>query len=277
MTRGLKDILDASPPYLLSVAAALCLALAVYFCFQDKLKAAALLGGLFLLCVLLAYFPQLESVKAFTVEAKLRKSIDRAEEIMERIKQLSIVNAKLSYTILAWQNRFGGASAKEKQAILDEVDRLLSDLKIHYDERNEIIGPYVQLIGVDLHRTFSRIIDAYVKWKKDHLVNTDGYYNLQDFNVEESRWRMDKQIKSLKGFDLDTSLQREISTPLLNPHEKEIANNFRQEILNMYTGCKNKGGLTKDALEFIDYYDSENSLIIERTDRKMRELFSVSQ
>jgi len=50
---------------------------------------------------LLAYLPQLDSLSAFAVNVKLRSNLDRADEILVRLRSLTIVNAKLAYTTLA--------------------------------------------------------------------------------------------------------------------------------------------------------------------------------
>ena len=97
----LKQIIDGSPPYLLALGATACIVLAIVFAWQDKLTAATLLSALFLVCVVLAYFPQLDSIKAFAVDVRLRRSLDRAEEILARLKDLSVISAKTSYMTLA--------------------------------------------------------------------------------------------------------------------------------------------------------------------------------
>src|SRR5260221_7132561 len=106
----MKEFIDASPPYLLSIGAAVCLVLAVISCWQGRLKEAGILGAFFFLCVVLAYLPQTENIKAFAVEVKLRRTLDRAEEILARLKDLSLTNAKMSYMTVAWGNRLGAPS-----------------------------------------------------------------------------------------------------------------------------------------------------------------------
>ncbi|MFZ3326640.1 MAG: hypothetical protein WA231_12405 [Methylocella sp.] len=107
---------DAAPPYLLSFAAAVCLSLAVWCAWRDSIKAGTLLSVLFLLCVMLAYFPQLDSLNAIGVNVKLRRNLDRAEEILAELRQLAVINAKTTYMEMAWGNRIGSPSAKDKQA-----------------------------------------------------------------------------------------------------------------------------------------------------------------
>jgi hypothetical protein len=50
---------------------------------------AGALAGLFVVSTLLFYLPQLETLSAFGIEARLRNTLDRAEEIIDRLKKLA--------------------------------------------------------------------------------------------------------------------------------------------------------------------------------------------
>ena len=100
-----KELLQGLPPYLFATAAIVSFALAIYLALHDKKGAGALLGAMALVAALLAYLPQLDSLSAFAVNVKLRSSLDRADEILARLRNLTVGNAKLAYTSLAWGNR----------------------------------------------------------------------------------------------------------------------------------------------------------------------------
>lgn len=130
----------------LSLFALLC---AVYQAMNRQTGSAATLAGVFLVTSLIVFIPQLEVLKAWGIEARLSKTLDRAEEIIGRLRALSAVSAQSTYMQMAWGNRMGTPSAKDKQAILDEVDRQLVDLGVPEEERSKIHKPYVQMIGFD--------------------------------------------------------------------------------------------------------------------------------
>lgn len=122
----MKAFFDASPPYLLSLAAVFCFFLAVWLAaYRNKIVAATLLGGLFFLCVMLAYFPKLDSITALGVNVKSRQTLDRAEEILTQLRQLAITNAKGVYLEMASVGRWGSPSARVKQAIIDATNERL--------------------------------------------------------------------------------------------------------------------------------------------------------
>ena len=84
----MQQIIDASPPYLFALGAITCFVLAILLAFKkDKVKSATLLGGLFFLCAILAYFPHLDSIAAFNINVKLRQNLDRAEEILKTLQE----------------------------------------------------------------------------------------------------------------------------------------------------------------------------------------------
>jgi 7,8-dihydro-6-hydroxymethylpterin-pyrophosphokinase len=55
----------------------------------------------------------LDSLNAIGVNVKLRRNLDRAEEILAQLRQLAVINAKTTYMEMAWGGRFGSPSAKE--------------------------------------------------------------------------------------------------------------------------------------------------------------------
>jgi hypothetical protein len=103
-----------------------------------EIWSSGVLTTLFVAAFLLFYFPQLETFKAAGVEVRLRQTLDRAEEIIERLKKLAEANAKVTYMTLAWGNRFGTPSAVDKQRLLDETDAQLRALNVDEAERKQI-------------------------------------------------------------------------------------------------------------------------------------------
>jgi hypothetical protein len=66
----------------------------------DHVAAGSLVAGLFVIVVLFHYLPQMESFKAYGVEAKWREKISEADEILKKLRQSTLASAKLTYLIL---------------------------------------------------------------------------------------------------------------------------------------------------------------------------------
>src|SRR5271156_5926112 len=74
---------------LIGCAAALLL-IAVGLALIDHVAAGSLVAGLFVIVALFHYLPQMESFKAYGVEAKWREKISEADEILRKLRQSTL-------------------------------------------------------------------------------------------------------------------------------------------------------------------------------------------
>ena len=150
--------------YFVAALAMFSLLCAVYQAMQGQIGSATVLGGLFVACTMIVYIPQLELLKVFGVEARLREvkdTLTEAQVIINRLNRLSAVNTRVSYMLMGWGNRMDGPTAKDKQSILDDVDRQLVEIHmLSPQERGAITKPYVQLIGLTCISSSSRSWNA---------------------------------------------------------------------------------------------------------------------
>jgi hypothetical protein len=271
----------ALPPYLFALAAVICFVLTIIFVFRDKIKSATLLAAISFLCVVLGYFPQLDSIAAFSINVKLHNNLDRAEEILKKLRDLAALNAKSSYFTLTWNNRGVRPSAKDKQSILDEIDQQLTALNVSAENQHAMTQQYVQLIGVDLYGIFSAIIDRYIQWKEEHSHRStpSELAEAQQFTISVAKWReiafTEGSIGKFGDQDLKSHLQRVIPTDLFDADAKVKAQQFADEVVGLYAGCKAKGGYTNEAAQFVDTYGFIGGGLA-GTDKKLKEVFGVT-
>jgi len=255
---------------------------AVYQAINNEKSSAVTLGTIFLVTALVVFIPQLEVLKVWGVETKLRQSLDRAEEIIGRLRRLSVISARATYMQMAWGNRMGTPSAKDKQAILDEIDSQLTSLKVTTEERKEITAPYVQLIGFDFYILFTHTLDRYANSKGDMLVrkhNTnateDSQNGLNKYNAAVGKWRGAAlghgPYERLKDYKLADEMQKVMPTDWLDEKERAATEKFKTEIIGLFDACAAKGGFTPAAA---DYYDRYHDLA--GYDRKIEELFGYN-
>jgi hypothetical protein len=154
----MKDLL----PFVIAAMAMVSLICAIYKAMNQRNGSAITLATIFFLSTLLFYLPQLETLKALGIDVRLRNTLDRAEEIIGRLKTLAQANAKVTYMTIAWGNRLGSPSAADKQRVLDETDAQLQALKVDEVERKAIAKPLVDLIGVDLYTAYAHVMDRLV-------------------------------------------------------------------------------------------------------------------
>lgn len=265
---------------LCSVGAAAALTLAIYFFIKDKQKQGSAFSVLMFVCVVLAYVPQLDSIKGGFVDAKFNRTINQANDVIDRLRKMAMINAKVAYAMLAWENRPGAPAERENGAIVREIEKQLVELDVSAADRREISSIYVTMLGLDLQTIFYAVLDNVVWQKLKHadelLAKQDSAENKafqqQRWN-DATAWR--KEISEpvlIREFRLENGLM--IPEKLLDPEEQRAARKFKDELLKMFNDMKLQGRPTEETSQLIDTY-----LGIERdkvSSRKARELFSAS-
>jgi len=276
----MKDLLS----FFIAAMAMVSLICAIYEAMNQRNVTAGTLAGIFLLATLLFYLPRLETLSALGIEVRLRNTLDRAEEIIDRMKTLAEANAKVTYMTVAWGNRLGSPSAIDKQKLLDQTDEQLRALKVDEAVRKTIAKPLIALIGVDLYQTYSQVMDRFVFWtqeKENRKLNAnhtpEAQAEYQKVLAEIAAWRRANAGKgpgdNLQNYDLGSYLSRNTPTALLGEPQKAAAEAFRAEILWLYDDCASKGGYTLEAAAFLDRHVGENYQ--GAADLKVRELFGI--
>jgi hypothetical protein len=216
------------------------------------------------------------------LKAVLNKTLDRAEEIIGRLQRLSAISARTSYMTIAWGNRMGAPSAKEKQAVLDEVDNQLAELKVSTEEREQITRPYVQLIGHDFYSLYTGMLDRYLNWKHDDLMRqlqakpSDGAREaVRSLSNKQSEWRTNalgnNAFTRLGTYKFAEELQRATPATWLDDTERKPVEQLSARLVRLFDDCKKKGGYTTEAAEFYDLYHDLGG-----HDKLIKELFGVN-
>src|SRR5262249_50070035 len=117
------------------------------------------IAGLFIVVVLFHYLPQMESFKAYGVEAKWRQKLNEADEILKKLRRSTLASARLTYHTLGWGSRMGGQRLKDKQAIADAVDEALLDLGFDRVQVAELKKDYIFFAKFDVFQRFDAIVD----------------------------------------------------------------------------------------------------------------------
>src|ERR1051325_9623353 len=94
------------------------LSLCVFQAWYGKTGSASALGAAFVVCGLFLFLSQVKAFKVWEVQVELRETLDRATEIIERLRKLASISARASYLTIAWGNRMGTPPAREKQEVL---------------------------------------------------------------------------------------------------------------------------------------------------------------
>jgi hypothetical protein len=193
--------------------------------------------------VLLAYIPRLDSLAAFSVNVQFRKNLDRQEEIIERIKALTGISTKATYTLLAWGSRWGGLPNKEKQEIAREIDEHLGSYGFKDVEINNIKAQYVGLIGFDLKLFFEQALSTYVigalrkPEDEQKLVKWSNNWNANE------RLSLNR-IMGLSGPELTRALKAQLPGDFVNAEDMKKFELFAEKIGEIYSLAASSEGVT---------------------------------
>jgi hypothetical protein len=120
--------------YFLPISAAVLLVIAVMLALIDRIAAGSLVAALFVVLALFHFLPQMESFKAFGIEAKWRARLRQAEEILDKLRRSAMATAEVGYFMLGSGSRRGGKQSKMRQSLADQIDSVLNELNVDRDK-----------------------------------------------------------------------------------------------------------------------------------------------
>lgn len=281
MTEGVMDKVREIILFVAAIIAVFSFIFAVYEGANQRVSSATFLGALAIACTFLVFMPKLEVFKVWGIEARLSKTLDRAEEILGKLTRLSQISASATYMQMAWGNRMGTPSVKDKQKILDDIDAQLVDLKVNPAELLALKKPFVQMIGFDFYNLYMGVLRSYAGLKNNDLTAAASQNPANSEAVFEHSRKItpwSSRVNSVNPFDrLDTfSFEEELDrvTPVqdewLNENERKVIVGFKNQLVSIFGGCRQKGGYTTEAASFYDdYHDGEGQ------QRKAKELYTM--
>ncbi|WP_316226786.1 hypothetical protein [Bradyrhizobium sp. SZCCHNS3052] len=251
---------------LIGCAGALLL-IAVGLALIDRVAAGSLVAGLFIVVSLFHYMPQMESFKAYGVEAKWREKISEADEILRKLRQSTIASAKLTYLILGWGSRVGGAPPEQVRAVADQVDAALLNLDIEADSIRALKDDYLFFTIYDLFQVYDGIVQ--LKIDKALTACQARLNSMIGDDLSEARALLTEEMTALrekqKPIDLLQALRNveprhlclmRLPTVGLSESDTSVLRNFATQISTEMDLCRNEGRVTDRALQLLAHYRS---------------------
>jgi hypothetical protein len=241
--------------YFVAAMAMFSLLCSIYEAMNGRLKSSGLLAGLFVAASLLMYLPQIELFKGFGIEAKLQiqQKLDKAQEILEQVRKLSLASAKSSYFNIAWSNRLGGIDPREKQRLLDGVDEQLRSVGTSETERREAARPHLDLIGYDFYVAFYKLLPAAVSRQKVSSDLDNKAVVIQEWtNKHIPRGVLPMQAALVDGEHLSKYLFSQIDSKLVSQDDYDKLTGIADKIGRIFDGCIRRNGYTDDAFYFFN-------------------------
>lgn len=252
----------------------------VYQAMNDRNISSGVLAGIFLASTFVAFLPKLEILEAFGVKAHLVRTLNEADELLAKLRQLAVTNAKAVYMNVGIANRMGPSRAAEKQAMLDEINKQLSNLQVSDVELRSLSQTYVRLIGFDFYMLYARILERYFQFKEQDMqreLSKDG--SRQGLKARLDAWRVGRPFwkpnydlfSQIEGYSFDDEINRITPKGWLNEEEQAGVSKFKNEITRLFKDSQAKGGMTAEAAEYYDKYSDLSGY-----DKKIIELFDFN-
>jgi hypothetical protein len=250
------------------------LILAVFQAWNGKTLSAAGLGVAFAVCAIVVFLSQIKTFKVWQVEVELRETLDRAEEIIGRVKKLAFISARANYLIIAWGNHLGTPSAKDKQAVFDAMDDQLTDLKVSPQELADIQRPFVKMARLDYFFLFQGVLNQYAGILNEKLIA--DVHEAKDPSAASGFVMRHSELitawtKRTQKDDFATDLEKQSLEDVLNDYipksgewlsDKDLAviRKFKGEIVKLNADCEKKGGYTPEAATYYDKYSGDHNI-----------------
>ena len=227
--------------------------------------------SLFALCGAFVFISQIKTLKVWEMQVELFDKLDEAKNIMVRLRRLSAISAKSTYMQMAWGNRMGTPPAREKQAILDEIDTQVKELEANPDEVAAIKKPFVQMVTFDFFMLYKSVLRAYARHRHELVVDkarTNPHaLELREEHVKgttswSERTNDFNPAALLRNSSLEVQLDRvtPTETEWMNVQERELAGRIKAQILRLDAESVKRGGYTEEAAAFYDHvFDHEQA------------------
>ncbi|MFD6320742.1 hypothetical protein [Methylorubrum thiocyanatum] len=226
----------------LSLAAA---ASAIFLCFKNQKGAAAIMGGLFVTMAIISQLQSFKSFKAFTVEAQLQDKIDRADELIKQLRELSILVAKAGYGSTGISMLALGGLQTSELTLTKDFDSLLDRLRLSRVEMLDARRPLLRVVALKLVAYMAATSSAIMVLKADN--DALG----KDLSAPE--FGMTAQMLQEKVLTIDTPEKLksvlELSLPAgMSSTQRAAADRFIGRLVKVYEGCRDHVGLTAEFL-----------------------------
>lgn len=155
---GAPAVVRRAQAFAYTIAAIAAFTTTLFLAIADRTASATLTAGLFVVVVLLWSVPQLDSFKAFTIEAQFRKRLNEADDIIARLSRLTLFLAERSFVSFAYEDRMTKRDLADKIAAADAIRELARKSGADPDRLRELGLPFVAATMFDGLNYLSEIV-----------------------------------------------------------------------------------------------------------------------
>ena len=230
---------------------------AIYKAWRSDNKSALTLATIFVLSAFISSTPLIETFKAVGVEVSLRKSLDRADEILIQIRKASATSAASTYLLTTSAGRIGGLSREDKQKLLDSVNDQMKAAGVPDSEVATIVTSHLQGIAFELYAIFYNTVSsasaaARKKEPSSPAVKEfdDGMYKRMTGNPLEMVYE-----HAATGGSFSAFMKEQVAAAPFPKEDVAKLGILADRLGETFEGCRKAQGYTRESFEFLRFYD----------------------
>lgn len=145
----LQQVFERTLQLALSFFTIVLLAGATYFAARDRVAAAGLMMGIFVISVLTLSLPRLRVIEGFGVKASLDEAVRKAELTLEQFKRLARATARQGFQQV-FRGELRDAPFAEKQAFIAALNDGMDAAGLEKQEADDLRAPLYRALAIDL-------------------------------------------------------------------------------------------------------------------------------
>jgi hypothetical protein len=254
------------------VGAVICFVLSVWLALEDKVPAATLLAGMFIVLTLFHFLPQLESFKAYGVEAKWREKISEADKVLSSLRSTLAMFGKMTYYTFGSGSRVSHPVG-EKQRLADELDALLRANDVPEADILAMKEKYIFYCVYDINSVLQRIKERLAIAQAAKFTSDAVTFNTTDPSQAEPTKEKGKRVlrynqQTREAFPTDNFLKWCLESlppsELLEPADEKVLRAFAERCGKAGEACVKEGRLTDEGVAIIRSAQLGTDVLFER-------------
>jgi len=187
-----------------------------YLSFLDKTGSAFITYGAAIFCLFFVFLPYFEWIKGLGMQGKLREKINEADEIIERLKNITLPMAEMLFTLTARLGRWGSAVPRRDQhRIVKGIEKGLIEMGVQGEALETRKNTWHRFNMIDLswpiRNRITFFLDGLINEKttfitdctKEKPPNQAGIVNSRE-EIKKIEQEKEKVFQILKTNDLGT-------------------------------------------------------------------------
>ncbi|RYG97167.1 MAG: hypothetical protein EON58_10410 [Alphaproteobacteria bacterium] len=151
---------------LLGGGAVVCFLATLWLAITDKASSATVTGILTIGLAAFRYLPLIDTLEVFGLKAKLKQTVDQADDVLAGLRSATSTASRLTYFQLAYIGRMASPTWSQKRRLLAEVDAALAAVGDTESQISAMREPIIRFALTDLYYLFTSVLQERVRYHR---------------------------------------------------------------------------------------------------------------